>query len=343
MKALIYTAPNVLEYRDVPEPRLENNEALVKVRAVGVCGSDVHGFTGSTGRRIPPLIMGHEIAGEVAEIGSQVENLKPGDRVVVEPLVYCGKCVHCRNADHHLCLERIVLGASLPSGTLPGGFAEYVAVHETMLFPLPDSVSYEEATLIDPLAVAAHGVNRTNIRLNDVVAVVGAGTIGLFVLQCAHLAGAGVVVITDMRDFRLDLARELGASEIVNIERDDPVERVKKLTAGIGADAVIEAVGVTASFQQAMALVKTGGSLTLIGNSERMVQINMQDLVTRELNVRGSYFNRGEFVDCIDLLASGRVNVRSLISELLPLSEGQKAFDALAAGEKDLLKVILIP
>ena len=343
MKALIYTAPNVLEHKDVPEPRPEDNEVLVRVRAVGICGSDVHGFTGVSGRRIPPLIMGHEIAGEVAEVGSRVKSFKPGDRVVVEPLLYCGKCVHCRNADHHLCLERIVIGASLPSGARPGGFAEYVAVREIMLFPLPENVPYEEAILIDPLAVAVHAVNRTSIKLNDVVIVVGAGVIGLLTLQCARLAGAGMLVITDMRDFRLDIARTLGASETINIRKTDPVERIRKLTAGIGADVVVEAVGVTASFQQAMGLVKTGGSLTLIGNCEKMVQIDMQDLVTRELNLRGSYFNRGEFADCIDLVASGRVDVRSLISDVLPLSQGQAAFDALAKGEKDLLRVILIP
>ena len=183
MKALVHTAPLKLEYRDVSEPRLNDDEVLVRVKAVAICGSDVHGYTGTTGRRIPPVIMGHEAAGVAEAIGRNARDIRVGDRITFDSTVYCNQCPACRQGRVNLCAHREVLGASTPVFHRDGAMAEYVVVPWWITYRLPDALSFEEAALIEPASVGLHAARMTPVDVNDVVAIVGAGQIGLFAMQ----------------------------------------------------------------------------------------------------------------------------------------------------------------
>ena len=338
MKALLYEGAWRMPLREVERPEPGPEDVIVAVQAVGICGSDVHGFTGFTGRRQPPLVMGHEFGGVIAAVGEGVTGFEAGDRVVVQPLLTCGECENCRAGLANICTNRTGLGMNVN-----GAYAEAVRVPQKLLYRLPDSMSWEQSALVEPLAVGMHAVNRTPFSLMDTVVIVGAGTIGLTTLMAARLRGAGRIIVTDLSAHRLELARQMGADVTVNVKESDPVAVVGEHTAGLGAQAVIEAVGVTATVRQSLALVRTGGQVTWIGNSQPEVELNMQQVVTRELTIRGTYGFNEEFGRAITAIDSGRVEVRPLIEKVAPLAEGPELFEALAKGTLDAVKVILKP
>jgi 2-desacetyl-2-hydroxyethyl bacteriochlorophyllide A dehydrogenase len=343
MKALVHTAPLKFEYRDVPVPSFNDEEVLVRVRAVAVCGSDVHGYTGTTGRRIPPIIMGHEAAGVVEATGRSVEAISPGDRVTFDSTVYCNQCPACRLGRVNLCANRKVLGVSTPAFHRDGAMAEYVVVPWWIVYRLPEAVSFEEAALIEPASVGLHAARITPIDLNDVVAVVGAGQIGLFAMQGARAKGAAKLVVLDVKEERLTLARSLGADVTINPSTSDVALEMKRAMARPDADVVLEAVGAEATVGLSLSLTKQGGNLTLIGNITPRIQVSLQDIVLRELTIRGSCAVAGEYRAALDLLASGRIQAKPLISRVMPLSDGQEAFDSLHRGEHGLMKIVLQP
>lgn len=337
MKALVYQGPWTMTLEDVPIPAVGPGQVRIDVKKVGVCGSDVHGFIGKTGRRTPPMIMGHEFGGVINAVGEGVTRFRVGDEVIVSPIQFCGHCANCRRGLTNICLNRHVLGVDLP-----GAYAEQIAVDESMVYAKPAGLAWKLAALAEPLAVALHAVNLTPFDLMDTVAIVGAGTIGLLTLIAAKLRGTGKVIITDKRAHRLEMARRLGADLAIDVDAEDAVAVVKELTGGLGADAVIEAVGFAATVQQALALTRTGGAVTWIGNSAQMIELNMQEVVTRELRVHGSYaFNTAEFDHAIQAIASGRVDVAPLIERVAPLEEGPQIIHDLAAGDADWVKVVL--
>ena len=341
MKALVYQGPMTMTVEEMSEPVPGPGHVTVQVKAVGICGSDVHGFIGKTGRRKPPMIMGHEVTGVVAQVGDGVTRFTPGDRVVINPVLACGRCAcrNCRGGRPNICLDRHVLGVDLP-----GAYADYVPVAERMLWPMPDTLSFEAGSLVEPLAVALHAVNLTPIQLMDTVVVVGAGTIGLLTLMAARLAGAGTVVVTDKSAHRLDVARRLGADVTINVDREQPLPIVQDLTGGAGAEAVIEAVGFSATVQQALSLVRPGGHVTWIGNSQPNIEMNMQSVVTREVTVQGAYAFHDEFPQSIAAIASGRINPLPLIEETVStLEDTLSVIRDLAEGKKDSVKVVFKP
>ncbi|OGB92500.1 MAG: galactitol-1-phosphate 5-dehydrogenase [candidate division NC10 bacterium RIFCSPLOWO2_12_FULL_66_18] len=343
MKALVHTAPLQFDLRDVPQPQPGEDEVLVRVKACGICGSDVHGYTGSTGRRIPPIIMGHEAAGVVEAVGRNVRDLAAGDRITFDSTVYCNQCPACRQGRMNLCQNRKVLGVSTPAFRRDGAMAEYVVVPWWITHRLPDAVSFEEAALIEPAAVSLHAARITPIEVNDVVAVVGAGQIGLFAMQAARVKGAGIVIALDVKEERLKLARQLGADVTINPAASDVAAEMRRAVGRPDADVVLEAVGTETSVRLAMDLTTLGGNLTLIGNVTPRIQVNLQDIVSRELTIRGSCAIAGEYRACLDLMASGRIQAKPLISRIVPLAEGQAAFDALHRGEPGLVKIVLRP
>jgi L-iditol 2-dehydrogenase len=343
LKALIYTKPYCFEYSDFPDPEMGDDEVLINVKACGICGSDVHGFTGKTGRRIPPLIMGHEAAGVVEETGENVKGFEKGDRVCFDSTVYCNKCQPCRKGLYNRCEKRQVLGVSTPEFKRHGAFAEYVAVPWWIVSKIPDNMSFTQAALLEPASIGTHAGNRAPISTNDTVAVIGAGTIGLFILQAARLRGAARVFVADINEFRLGLAKKLGADKTVNPLKLDLKETIFKETKNRGADVTFEAVGYAQTFLDGVSITKTGGHLVAVGNLERAAEFNLQELVARELTFTGSYASSGEFRDCIDLVASGKINVEPLISDVLPLKDGPGAFDRLLKAEENLLKIVLEP
>ena len=343
MKALVLEEYGKLVYRDVPSPVVGPGEVLVEVKACGICGSDVHGMDGSSGRRIPPLIMGHEAAGVIAEVGQGVEGWAKGERVTFDSTVYCGDCHFCRAGKINLCDRRRVLGVACEEFRQEGAFAEYVAVPARILYRIPEGVSFEQAAMVEPISVAVHAVNRTPVRLNDTAVVIGAGVIGLLVVQALRAAGCGRIIAVDLSPTRLELAGELGADEVLRSDEVDVVEAVRERTGGRGADIAVEAVGIDQTVRTAVDCVRKGGAVTLVGNVSPRVELLLQAAVTRELSLYGSAASCGEYPDCLDLMQRGTVRVEAIISAVAPLSEGATWFQRLRDGEKGLVKVILVP
>ena len=343
MKALLYTEPFHFEYVDYPEPSPAPDHLLIRVEACGICGSDVHGYTGSTGQRIPPLIMGHEAAGVVHQVGEDVKGFQKGDRVAFDSTVYCNQCEACRRGQYNYCIRRQVLGVSIPGNKRDGAFAELVAVPGWIASKLPDSLAFADAALLEPVSVAVHAASRAVTDPTTTVVIFGAGTIGLLLLQAVNLKPVGRLIVCDINEARLEMAEDLGATETINPDKIDLQGYLLDRTGGRGADLVFDAVGLAATFQQSVSITRMGGQITLIGNLAKTVEMNLQDVVSKELTLRGSYASAGEYRGCIQLVASQKIRVAPLISGVLPLQAGQNAFDRLHKGEEDLLKIVLEP
>ncbi len=338
MKALVFDGPGEMPLREHPDPSPAAGEVVVAVRAAGICGSDVHGFLGATGRRRVGVVMGHEASGDVAEVGSDVTSVRAGDRVILRSILTCSRCERCRRGQSNLCQERQGMGMHFD-----GTYAERIVVPESLLLVMPDTLSYEDGALVEPLAVAMHAVNITPFALMDFVVVVGAGPIGLLALLAARLRGAGSIVITDRSPHRLAVARSLGADLTIDVTAQDPVELVLAATDGRGADAVLEAVGIGATAVQSLRVARPGGHVTWIGNSAPTAELPLQELVSRELTLRGSYGFREEFEQAADALVAGTIDVRRIIERVAPLDEGSDLFQELGAGTLDAVKVVLLP
>jgi L-iditol 2-dehydrogenase len=338
VKALVFRGPGEMPVEDRADPRPGSGEVVVAVRASGICGSDVHGYGGATGRRRIGVVMGHEAAGDVLEVGPGVTSARPGDRVILRSILSCGRCDRCRHGQPNICLERQGMGMHFD-----GAYAERILVPETLLVPLPNSLSYEQGAIVEPLAVAMHAVNITPLDPVDTVVIVGAGAIGLLTLMVARHSGAGTIIVTDQDPHRLEVARRLGADHAIDVGRSDPVAAIAAATDGRGADVVFEAVGIDATVAQSVAVARPGGQVTWIGNSASVVELSMQQLVTRELTVRGAYGFVDEFEQAAEALAAGTIDGARLIERVAPLDEGPDLFRELAAGRLSAVKVLLCP
>lgn len=343
MKALLLKEYSDFVYQEVPVPQVHEDQVLVRVRACGICGSDVHGMDGSTGRRRPPIIMGHEASGVIAEVGERVSGWNKGERVTFDSTVYCGSCWFCQRGLINLCDHRRVLGVSCEDYRQHGAFAEYVAVPHHILYRLPEAVSFEHAAMVEAVSVAIHAVERTPISLGDTAVVVGVGMIGLLVVQALRLAGCGKIIAVDLDEERLNLARRLGADVSLKADGCNVSEEVKHCTGGRGADVAMEVVGTSPTVNSAVACVRKGGALTLVGNLKPSVELPLQTVVTRQLTLYGSCASSGEYPACLELMARGAINTEALISATPPLSEGAIWFRRLYDREPGLMKVILLP
>jgi len=343
MKALVLKEYRRFAVEDFATPVLQPDEVLVRVRACGICGSDVHGMDGSSGRRIPPIIMGHEAAGEISEVGGGVKNWKAGDRVTFDSTVYCGECWFCQRGKINLCDHRRVLGVSCGDYRRHGAFAEFVAVPQRILYRLPDNLSFEQAAMVEAVSVAVHAVKRTPLADETVALVVGTGMIGLLVVQALRAAGCQHVIAIDLEENKLSLAKKLGATHAIKADDAALSEKIRALSGGRGADAAFEVVGLPATVKTTIESVRKGGSITLVGNLKPQVDLPLQAVVTRELTLIGTCASAGEYPECLKLIASGKINVTEFISATPPLAEGAQWFERLYAGEKGLIKVLLKP
>jgi len=343
MKAMLLSEYKHLEIVEMPQPECGANDLLVQVRACGICGSDIHGWDGSSGRRIPPLVMGHEAAGVVAAVGSQVTQFKPGDRVTFDSTVSCGQCAACRHGRINLCQNRQVLGVSCNEFRRHGAFAEYVLVPQNITYHLPDELPFEHAALIEAVSIAVHAANRSPVKLGDTAVVVGSGMIGLLVIQAIRLAGAARVIAVDIDDAKLEIARSLGADHTLNAKTVQVPQAVAALTNGRGADVGLEVVGATETIQTTIDAVKRGGAVTLVGNLAPKIELPLQAVVTRELSIYGSCASNGEYPECIEYLRRGAIRVDPLITAKAPLDAGPEWFAKLYAGLPGAMKVILQP
>ena len=344
MKALVLESYNNLVYKDMPEPEYKPNEVLVRVKACGICGSDIHGFDGSSGRRNPPLIMGHEASGVIVEVGSSVKNYKVGDRVTFDSTVYDLDDWYTLKGKYNLSDSRMVLGVSPKEYKRHGALAEYVVVPEHILYHLPDSVTFEQAAMVESVAVAAHAIDLTPINLRDTALVVGTGMIGLFLVQLLKLCNAGTIIAIDIDDQKLALAKKFGADHSFNSATDSNIhEAILALTHNRGADVAFEAVGVSETIKMAIENVRKAATVTLVGNISPKVEIPLQAVVTREVRLQGSCAIAGEYGIVLELIEKGLVDVDSLLSATAPLQDGADWFRRLYAKEPGLNKVILQP
>jgi L-iditol 2-dehydrogenase len=345
MKALLLVAPSRLELVDYPEPQPGEDDVLLRIRACGICGSDIHGWDGSSGRRNPPLIMGHEASGEVAGVGGRVKDWRVGDRVTFDSTISCGECRYCKEGHVNLCENRRVVGVSPAEYRQNGAFAEFLAVPARILYRLPDPLSFVRAAMAEPVSIAVHAVRRASIKPGGTAVVVGSGMIGLLVVQALRWAGAARVIAVDLADNRLALARRLGAAHTLNPGACDVAAEVAKLTGGLGADATFECVGATATVNLAIQLLRRGGSTVLVGNLSATTQdFPLQAVVTREITVIGTCGSAGEYPLCLDLISNGTINVDPMIEAAAPLADGIGWFTRLSARDGGkYMKVILQP
>jgi len=342
MRALLLSKYRQFELAEMARPPIGDDEILIRVEACGICGSDVHGFDGSSGRRIPPIVMGHEAAGTVAAVGSAVRGFKENDRVTFDSTIYCGACANCKRGNVNLCDNRQVLGVSCNEYRRAGAFAEYVAVPARIAYRLPDSISFAEASMLEAVAVALHGVKLAQLQPENRALVIGAGTIGLLTLQALRAEGCKQVFIVDVDATRLKRATELGATEAIMADTD-PVPKLLNLTAGAGVDVAIEAVGKTGTIGVAIKAVRKGGTVALVGNISPEVTIPLQSVVSRQIRLQGSCASSGEYPRAIELMAQGAIRVKDMISAVAPLEDGPQWFERLYAGEPNLMKVVLTP
>ena len=346
MQALVLTSYSNLEIQDAPRPEPGPGEVRVDIRAVGICGSDVHGYDGSSGRRVPPLVMGHEASGVIGAVGPGVEAWKPGDRVTFDSTVYRLDDWYSRRGQYNLSDGREVLGVATPGFSRAGCFAESVVMPAHILYRIPEGVAFEHAALVEPYGVAMHAVRLADIEPGRTAAVVGCGTIGLCIVQVLVAAGMRHIVAIDLDEQRRTLARTMGATHDIDPrgEGDAPVSRLLgSLTEGRGADYSFEAVGSSRPLNTAIAAVRRGGTVVLVGNIAAEATIPMQKIVTNQIRLQGSCAISGEFDQVLALLAAGKLKPDLLVSRIAPLSQGPEWFRRLHDAEPGLLKVILQP
>jgi L-iditol 2-dehydrogenase len=346
MKALLLSEYRQLNVVDSPLPELAADEILLQVQACGICGSDVHGYDGSSGRRIPPLIMGHEAAGVIAQVGAQVSDWKVGDRVTFDSTLYCGRCHYCLKGEINLCANRQVFGVSCRDYRRNGAFAEYLAVPTRVLHRLPAELSFTEAAMIEAISVALHAVVVSQFKRGETALVLGAGMIGTLIVQALRVEGASHIFVADPDKSRVESAMRSGAHTSIQLSTDGNGPTAAQVifeTYPEGVDHVFEAVGFGATVQAAIDAVRKGGTVTLVGNIDAEVKLPLQSVVTRQIRLQGSAASAGEYPRAIALLASKQIDVSALISAVEPLSRGAEAFDRLYRREPNLIKIILKP
>jgi threonine dehydrogenase-like Zn-dependent dehydrogenase len=338
MKTLLYPEYDRLEIADQPSPQPRAGEVLLRVAAVGICGSELEAFKNHSPRRKPPLVMGHEFCGVVEQAGLGVRALEPGQRVVSHSLFGCGVCVRCRRGDSHLCARRQLFGMNLP-----GAFAEYVLAPEKCLIEWPDSLPAAAASMAEPLANGVHVVHLTKQIKPDVVVIVGAGPIGLMCQQAFQCLTSADVIVADLIGERLDAASKLGATHAINSREEDFLQTVLDLTDGEGADVIVDAVGSGLSKQQSLAGSRSGGVTVWIGLHENTVTVDSHQVTLAEKRVQGSYAaSLDELQLAVSLLASGRVKTTDWV-KTFPLVDGVEAFHRMLAAQGDDIKAVLIP
>jgi 2-desacetyl-2-hydroxyethyl bacteriochlorophyllide A dehydrogenase len=340
LKALRYLGSGQLAVEDVAKQDPQKGEVLLKVRACGICGSDVHGALGLTGRRIPPMTMGHEFSAEVVELGSYVTSFKTGDGVIVQPINFCGECVNCKQGLTNMCLNRKFFGVL----TVDGAMAEYVAVPEKLLYELPERCSYEIGALAEPYAVAYGAVKKIDDFAGKKVLIIGAGTIGLCILQLVILHHPKQIIVSDLSDARLEVAKGFGADKTINPNNEDYQEAIAQYTEGVMVDISIEAVGVQATANQSIKALKVGGTSIWVGMSQKEMEINMHDIVCSARRVLGTFnYTHEEFGEVVAIMGSGKMAAQKLISEVVSLEDAPKAFDDLRQKPDEFIKVIIDP
>lgn len=335
MKALRLNAPHQCELADIDDARPGADETLIRVHSVGVCGSDLHAWHGTQPFVTYPRILGHEVGAEVVEAGPSRPDLKPGDRVVIEPLLSCGNCYPCRIGKYNCCASLRVLGVHTDGALRP-----YFAVPSKCLHRAPEGLGYEEMAMCETVSIGLHAVHRAAVAPNETVVVIGAGPIGLGAMQSA-LAYRARVIVLDVLDARLETARQLGATHTVNSTATDPVKAVMDLTDGEGAAAVIEAVGLPKTIEQTVDLVAAGGRIVIVGVGSGTVTFPQHIFLKKEIDFRGSRNSRNCFPEVIRLMAEGKVRMGPLVTHRFGFEEGLDAFRWIDEHRGEVTKAVI--
>lgn len=341
MKAVYYIGDAKAEIRDIPVPEPKGDEYLIHIDACGICGSDVEGLLGKTGRRIPPMIQGHECAGTIVKAPAGGK-LAEGTTVAVFPKYFCGECPMCKAGKVNICPNAKFLGVM----DFDGAMTEYICAKEQYLIPYKGCTA-DIAAMVEPAAVSYNSIAKISdaeMAAAENILLIGAGTIGLLALLWLKYRGAKRVIVSDAADFRLDLARKLGADETVNPTAcGDFRETIARLTDGKMCDISVEAVGISPTAASSIEALRPAGVAVWIGNAAKMVSVNMQYIVTQEITVKGNYtYSYEAFCETLRLLAEKAIDVAPVISAHMPLTEGDKAFDMLTHNEGGkLIKIIL--
>jgi len=340
MKALIYKGNEKLEVVEVPKPTPKDGELLLKIKACGICGSDVHGWLGLTERRIPPVVMGHEFTAEIEGFGKGcTSGLALGELVAVQPCMSCGICEYCRKGNNNNCPSRRYLGGM----DCNGAFQEYLCVPEKYAYKLPDSISPRIGTLIEVFSVSQSAVKKAGSLSGKNVVIIGGGTVGLMALIAAKLQKPNKILLTELSPMRLEIAKKLGADVAISPLNNDLITEVKSAFNGELADVSIESVGLDITAKQSLEILKPQGCSIWIGLSDKMVEMDMQRIVDKELKILGSYaFTHDEFGESIDLIQKHALDLDMFISNEVTLSEAEDMFKALAEDAEKYLKCIVI-
>lgn len=325
MKAARFYEKHKLIVEDIPEVSPDDNEVMIKIRYCGICGTDVHIFEGAKGSAEvnPPVTLGHELSGDVVKKGIAVHNVNVGDRVSVDPNLYCGKCYFCANGKKHLCENMIGLGTAAD-----GGFAEYVTVPEELVFPIADNVSYEAAAMTEPLSCCLHGMNCTDVKIGDNVMIIGTGNIGMIMLQLAKNAGASKIIAVEPNDKRRQKSKEMGADICINPIKDDTAAILSEN--GVkNIEKVIDCAGLVSTAEYAVKFAGKGATVMLFGLTapDDAMSLKPFEVFKKELTIKGSFVNPNTFERAGRLLASGAVKVEALISDIVPLDDIQSVFE----------------
>lgn len=338
MKSAFFLGNKQFEVRDVTFPELAPNDILVKNKACGICGTDIHIYHGEPGSAdvCPPVVLGHEYSGVVEKIGAGVTTVKVGDKVTIDPNIYCGVCRYCRNGKKQLCENLSGIGV-----TRDGGFGEYSVVPASQAFILGEDVDFETGAMTEPLACCVHGIDLAGIRTGDTVLVIGGGAIGLLMVQLAKLSGAAHVILSEPVEIRRQVALTMGADAAIDPINQNPAVEIKRLTGVEGADVVIECVGKTVATKQAFACAAKGATVLLfsvpsIGTS---FDLSLFDVFKKELTIKGSFVNPDTHGRAVELLNTGKVNITPLITHRYSIDEMEKAI--LAQMGMESIKVIV--
>ena len=336
MKALRYLGPGQMVVQEIENPVPKDKEVLLKVRACGICGSDVHGSLGLTGRRIAPMAMGHEFSAEVVELGNGVKNFKKGDGVIVQPINFCGECKNCKQGLTNMCLNKKFFGVL----TVDGAMAEYVAVPVYGLSELPDCISFVQGALIEPLAVAIGTVQKVDLRLGETVVIMGAGCIGLNLLVVAKAAGARRVVVTAISERRLVFAKKMGAYATIATKGTDVKGLILEKLEG-RPDVILEATGMEDCIQTSLSVVKKGGKIGLAGfGRDEDIKIHIDDIHVNNLRIFGAGNNWNLVDKAIDLLKDGIVSTENLATHFFQLEEYEKALEMTKTRPDGFVKAV---
>lgn len=343
MRAIVLEEPKklVLNQLEIPEPG--ENEVLIRVKAVGLCGSDIHYYEhGKIGDFIveKPIILGHEASGEIVKVGKNVVHLQKGQRVTIEPGATCGKCEYCQNGRYNLC-EEVEFLATPP---YDGAFCEYVVMRSDLVFPIPDQMSYETAALIEPFSVGLHAVSRGNLQEGETVLILGMGPIGLMTAAAAKLHGAGTVIGVDLEDSRLEKAKEMGATHVINVRTDSVDDKIMEYTNRRGVDVAIETAGSPAALKSMISAVRRGGIAVIVGMSpEDESPLNIAQIINKEIDVKGVFRYHHTYPRAIELLASGKVNIERMITDSYELEQAEEAFEKSIHDKRNTLKMMIYP